>query len=40
LKAEGFSYATAASLRAARIQLVCKQPDVLLTELQVQDATA
>ena len=36
-KAEGFSVATADSLRAARIHMSRLQPDIMLTDLQLPD---
>src|SRR5262245_27785340 len=36
-KAEGFTIAKAGSLRAARIQLAQKKPDVLIADLQLPD---
>jgi len=37
VKAEGYTVATADSLRSARSQLVRQAPDVLLTDLQLPD---
>ena len=36
-KAEGFTVAKAGSLRAARIQLAQKKPDVMIADLQLPD---
>ena len=38
-KAEGFSVATADSLRAARIHMSRLQPDIMLTDLQLPDGS-
>ncbi len=37
VKAEGYTVATANSLRSARAQLVRQQPEVLLTDLHLPD---